>query len=118
MHYTPSTIPPEAAAAIAPAFAHSDVAHVDDWRARSKQDQAQLWRLNDYWLISEVQDTKNGLVVHLVYSAGVYEPDLVTEVEQWARSLGCVRSYFSGRPGCQRRRKDYRLRYITMEKDL
>ena len=118
MHYTPSTIPDEAAAALAPAFAHSDVAHVEDWIERCKQDQAQLWRLHDYWLISEIQDTKNGLAVHLVYSAGVYEPALVDEVNDWAKSIGCVRSYFSGRPGCQRRRKDYRLRYITMEKEL
>ena len=118
MHYLPSTIPPEAAAALAPAFVHSDVANVEDWIEQCKADLAQLWRHNDYWLISEVQQTKNGLAVHLAYSAGVYEPCLVDEVNEWAKSIGCVRSYFSGRPGCQRRRKDYRLRYITMEKDL
>ena len=118
MHYLPSTIPAEAAAALAPAFVHSDVANVEDWIERCKADLAQLWRHNDYWLISEVQQTKNGLAVHLAYSAGVYEPCLVDEVNEWAKSIGCVRSYFSGRPGCQRRRKDYRLRYITMEKGL
>ncbi len=118
MHYTPKTIPDEATEALRPAFAHSDVCEVEDWIELCKQDKAQLWRLRDYWLISEIQSTKHGLVVHLAYSAGVYEPDLVSEVEQWAKSLGCVRSFFSGRPGCARRRPDYKIRYITMEKEL
>lgn len=113
-----SAIRKEAEDALRPAFDHSDVDHVEPWVQRCIDDQAQLWRKGDYWVITEVQQTKHGLVVHLVFSAGIYEPDLVTEIEDWARSIGCVRSFFSGRPGCQRRRPDYRVKYVTMEKEL
>ncbi|MGX5662239.1 hypothetical protein [Diaphorobacter nitroreducens] len=118
MHYLPNTIPDEAADALRPAFDHSDDQCVEDWIQRCKDDLAQLWRLRDYWIISELRQTRHGLAVHLTFSAGVYEPELVDEVNAWAKSLGCVRSYFSGRPGCARRRPDYRLRYITMDKEL
>lgn len=118
MFYLPNAIPDEAEAALAPAFEHSDVTTVDVWIQRCRDDLAQLWRHNDYWLISELQQTKKGLCVHLAFSAGVYEPCLVDEVNTWAKEQGCVTSFFSGRPGCQRRRPDYKLRYITMEKGL
>lgn len=121
MFYLPHEVPAirkQAEDALRPAFDHSDVDEVEPWVQRCADDHAQLWRLNDYWVISEVQQSKHGLVVHLVFSAGVYEPELVAEIEQWAKSKGCVKSFFSGRPGCQRRRPDYRLKYITMEKEL
>ena len=121
MFYRPSEISAirkEAEDALRPAFDHSDVADVETWVQRCIDDQAQLWRLNAYWIISEVQDTKKGRAVHLAFSAGVYEPALVDEVNAWAKSIGCVRSFFSGRPGCQRKRPDYRLKYITMEKEI
>ncbi len=119
MFYRPSEIPRKAAEdALRPAFDHSDVADVETWVQRCIDDQAQLWRVNDYWVISEVQDTKKGRAVHLVFAAGVYEPPLVDEINTWATSIGCVRSFFSGRPGWQRRRPDYRLKYITMEKEI
>jgi hypothetical protein len=118
MLYHPSAIPDEAAEALQPAFDRSDMAEVSDWIELCKKDQAQLWRLNDYWVMTQVMDTKKGRAVHLAYSAGVYEPGLVTEIENWARGKGCKLAYFSGRPGTQRRRPDYRLRYITMDKEL
>ena len=118
MHYTPATIPDEARAALLPAFDYADDQDVDEWLQRCRRDHAQLWRHGDYWLISEVRQTKRGLAVHLVFSAGGYEPALVDEVNAWAKSIGCVRSYFSGRPGCARRRPDYRLRTVTMDKEL
>ena len=118
MHYLPSTIPDEALAAISPAFEYSDDQSPEDWIQRCREDLAQLWRRNDYWLISEVRDTKHGRAVHLVFSAGVYEHELVDEVNTWARSVGCVRSYFTGRPGCLRKRADYKLRTVTMDKEL
>ena len=75
MFYRPNEIPrKEAEDALRPAFDHSDVAEVETWVQRCIDDQAQLWRLNDYWVISEVQDTKKGRAVHLAFSAGVYEP--------------------------------------------
>ena len=104
--------------ALRPAFDHSDVAHVSQWVQRCMDDKAQLWRHNNYWVITEVQDTKRGRAVHLVFSAGVYEPSLVDAINDWAASRGCTHSYFSGRPGCQRKRPDYRIKYITFEKDL
>lgn len=118
MHYTPDTIPPEARAALLPAFDHADDQDVDTWLQRCRDDLAQLWFQDGYWLISEVRQTKRGLAVHLLFSAGQYTPALVDEVNAWAKSIGCVRSYFSGRPGCMRRRPDYRLRTVTMDKEL
>ena len=121
MFYRPSEISAirkEAEDALRPAFDHSDVADVETWVQRCIDDQAQLWRGDAYWIISEVQATKKGRAVHLAFSAGVYEPALVDEVNAWAKSIGCVRSFFSGRPGCQRKRPDYRLKYITMEKEI
>lgn len=118
MHYTPSTIPVEAVDALRPAFDYCDDQYVEDWIAMCKEDKAQLWRKGDYWLISMVVQTKRGLAIDLKFSAGVYEPDLVDEANAWAKSIGCVRSYFSGRPGCARRRPDYRIRCVTAEKEL
>ena len=116
--FHPNQIPVEACEALRPAFDCSDMAEVEDWIELCKQDQAQIWRLNDYWVITQVMDTKKGRAVHLAYSAGVYEPELVDKIEQWAKSQGCKIAYFSGRPGTQRRRPDYRLRYITMDKEI
>lgn len=118
MHYTPSTIPVEAVDALRPAFDYSDDQFVEDWIELCKRDMAQLWRKGDYWLISTVVRTKHGLAIDLKFSAGVYEPSLIDEANEWAKSIGCVRSYFSGRPGCARRRPDYRIRCITAEKEL
>lgn len=118
MHFTPDTIPDEALQAIRPAFDYCDDQTPEEWLEHCRADRAQLWRLNDYWLISEVRNTRHGLAVHLLFSAGVYEPTLVDEVNTWAKGIGCVRSYFSGRPGCARKRPDYRLRSITMDKEL
>ena len=61
MFYLPQEIPAirqAAEDALRPAFDHSDVAYVSDWVQRCIDDKAQLWRLNSYWVISEVQDTK------------------------------------------------------------
>jgi hypothetical protein len=118
MHYTPNTIPDEAEAALLPAFEYSDDQEVSDWIRMCREDKAQLWRKNDYWLISTVVKTKHGLAIDLRFSAGVYEPDLIDEANEWAKSIGCVRSYFSGRPGCARRRPDYRVRCVTADKEL
>ena len=121
MFYLPQEIPAirhAAEDALRPAFDHSDVANVCDWVQRCIDDKAQLWRMRAYWVISEVQDTKNGLAVHLVFSAGGYGPERVDAINNWAKAKGCNKSFFSGRPGCQRKRPDYRLKYITMEKDI
>ena len=91
MHYLPqeiSAIRKAAEDALRPAFAHSDVANVSDWIQRCIDDQAQLWRLRGYWLISEVQDTKNGRAVHLVFSAGVYE-----RAQWWAASWAAIANH-------------------------
>ena len=64
MFYLPQEIPAirhAAEDALRPAFDHSDVANVSEWVQRCIDDKAQLWRLRAYWVISEVQNTKNGL---------------------------------------------------------
>ncbi|MDE2415252.1 MAG: hypothetical protein KGM60_10885 [Comamonadaceae bacterium] len=118
MHYLPDTVPEEAVDAIRPAFGRSDDQEPEVWIERCRNDLAQLWRLNDCWLITEVRETKKGRAVHLLFIAGIYEPDIVDEANAWARSLGCVRSYFTGRPGWVPKRPDYKLRTITMDKEL
>ncbi len=104
--------------AIKPAFFHSDVADADDWIDRCIDDKAQLWHHEGYWVITEIQQTKRGLALHLVFSAGTYSTALISEIERWAKGIGCNRSYFSGRPGCVKKRPDYSIKYVTMEKEL
>jgi len=118
MLYRPDQIPDEAAEALRPAFDRSDMAEVEDWMEFCRKDQAQLWRLNDYWVMTQVIDTKKGRAIHLTYCAGVYDAALIDEIESWAKSVGCKMAYFSARPGAQKRLTDYRLRYVTMDKEL
>lgn len=118
MHYTPDTIPTEAAAALAPAFVHSDVDSADGWIERCKQDTAQLWRVDGVWALSEVVRLKDGLGIHIVAMAGEYTPEVMAEIESWGKSKGCTRAYFSGRRGWERRLPDYKVRCITAVKEL
>ncbi len=115
MYYTPDTIPDEAADALRPAFDRSDVHMIEEWIQRCKNDKAQLWKMRSYWMITEVVQTKNGLALHMLASAGVYENDLIEEAENWAREIGCKSAYFTGRPGSIKRRPDYKIRTVTMQ---
>ncbi len=118
MHFHPSTIPDEAEAGLAPAFARSDTDEPGMWVERCRQDMAQLWRAGECWAVTEVRNTKTCLAAHIVAIAGS-EPDvLVNEIEAWARRNGCRKIYYSGRMGWLRRRRDYKLRCVTAEKEL
>lgn len=118
MHYLPNSIPAEALDALTPAFDRSYVHRAEEWLQRCRNDQAQLWRHEGYWAVSEVLDTRAGRVMHLVASAGHYEPLLVDEIEAWARARGCTRVLSTVRPGLSRRRPDYRVKTVTLEKEL
>ena len=118
MHYTPSTIPDEAVAALQPAFEYSDVMTSEDWVSRCKSDQAQLWSVGNCWAITEVQNTKVGLVAHIVGLAGSPAEQVIDEIEEWAKALGCKKVFFSGRKGWLKARPDYKLRCVTAEKEL
>lgn len=118
MHYTPSTIPPEAEVVLAPAFDRSYVHQAADWIERCAQGDAQLWRSGDYWAITEVLEGKDGRICHQVASAGVYDDALIDEIEQWARSVGCRRTLATVRPGFARRRPGYTTKTVTLEKEL
>ena len=85
---------------------------------RCAQDVAQLWRLNDFWAVSEVVDTPRGRAIHFLAAAGRYEPALVPAMERWARAQGCTAAYFSGRRGWARKLPDYALATITLTKEL
>lgn len=120
MHYTPSTIPDEAADALRPAFDRSYTDHVETWLDACRQDQAQLWRLNGYWVITRVLSTlKTGeIICHQVASAGEFEADLLGEIEAWAKSKGCVKMVAAVRPGFTRRVKGYAVKAVTVEKEI
>lgn len=85
---------------------------------RCDQDLAQLWRLKDFWAVSEVVDTPRGRAIHFLAAAGRYEPALVAAMERWARAHGCTAAYFSGRRGWARKLPDYAPAAITLTKEL
>lgn len=118
MHYLPSDIPAEAHGALSPAFDRSYVHSTEEWLQRCRDDLAQLWRHNGYWGITEVLETRAGRVFHMVASAGDYEDALVEEMEAWARAQGCSRVLSTVRPGFARKRTDYRVKTMTLEKEL
>lgn len=118
MHYLPNSIPTEALEALTPAFDRSYVHRADEWLQRCRDDLAQLWRHKGYWALSEVVETRAGRMLHLVASAGHYEPALVDEMEDWARMQGCRRILSTVRPGFARKRSDYRVKTVTLEKEL
>ncbi len=118
MHFTADSIPDEAVNALAPAFDRSYVHQSADWVARCAHGLAQLWRGDDYWVITEVIKGKDGLICHQVASAGVYNDALLDEIEGWAKSIGCSKTLATVRPGFSRRRPGYRTKTITQEKEL
>lgn len=118
MVYAPSDVPAEAAQALQAAFDRSCVHDAQVWVQRCRQDLAQLWRHGDLWAITEVTATKTGRAVHIVAMAGSYDPVLVGEIEQWGRAMGCGKCFFTGRKGWLRRVPDYRLRTVTLEREL
>jgi hypothetical protein len=118
MHYTPSTIPPEAAAALAPAFDRYGVQSASEWVQRCRDDLAQLWRVGSVWAVTEVCKQKEGPGVHIVAMAGDFTHEIMHEIETWAKAIGCKKAYFSGRKGWMRRLPDYELASITCVKEL
>lgn len=114
-----SSVAEDAARALDCAFKRALNGDVNVWIARCQQDLAQLWTDGNLWYISEVHDTPIGMVLHLVACAGTYDDGkLMKEIEDWARSIGCVRSILSGRKGWARRILDYKVTTVTMEKRL
>lgn len=118
MHFLPSTIPDEAAAALAPALLRTHTDTIEMWLERCRADLAQLWEHQGYWAISEVIDGKTCRVLHLVASAGVFNNELVDEMEAWGRSVGCKKVVAEVRRGMTRRRPGYRIKSVSVEKDL
>lgn len=118
MHYTPSTIPDEALDALRPAFDDAELESVEFWIGECKRGNAQLWSDGSYWLISRVVLGKSGPVLHLGASAGVFSNALIDEVEDWGKSVGCVKVVAEVRPGLTRRRPGYAQKRIIVEKGL
>lgn len=118
MNFLPSAVPDEAAVALEPAFrrTHTDTAEM--WLERCRSDLAQLWEHQGYWAISEVIDGKSCRVLHLVASAGKFNNELVDEMEAWGRSVGCKQVVAEVRRGMTRRRAGYRIKAVSVEKDL
>jgi hypothetical protein len=118
MVYAPGEIPAHAVQALTPAFDRSCVHDAALWVERCVQNLAQLWRKGELWAITEVIETKAGRAVHIVAMAGTYDRALVSEIEQWGREMGCGKCFFTGRKGWIRAVPDYRLRTVTLEKEL
>jgi len=118
MHYTPSNIPEEAIEALTPAFEWAGVGSASDWVQRCREDLAQLWRVGDFWAITEVCQQPYGLGVHIVAMAGDFDHEIICEIETWAKAIGCRKSYLTGRKGWARRLPDYRLTTVTCVKEI
>lgn len=118
MHFTPSTVPQEAVAAIRPAFEKTESDDAEYWIKRCREDTAQLWANNGYWIISEVINGRSGRVLHLVASAGRFNQELIDEVEKWGVSVECKKVIATVRKGFLRRRAGYRITRVSVEKEL
>lgn len=104
--------------ALAPAFALSETETVEDYRKMCEQDLAQAWAHKNLHAITTVHETKTGRAIKIVAMAGEYDGDLVDEIERFGRNVGCNKIIFSGRKGWLKKRPDYKLKTVTMEKGL
>jgi hypothetical protein len=104
--------------ALAPAFALSETETVEAYRKMCEQDLAQVWRRDNLHAITTVHATKTGRAIKIVAMAGEYDGDLVDEIECFGRKVGCNKIIFSGRKGWLKKRPDYKLKTVTMEKGL
>jgi hypothetical protein len=118
MHYLPHTIPDVAVDALKPAADESDAADAESWVKQCRDDMAQLWRDGDFWMVTEIRQIRSGMALHIVAASGQYKQSLVDEAEAWAKSIGCSKSFFTGRRGWEKKIPSYKLRTITMEKEL
>lgn len=119
MLYQPENIPSEALAVLLAAEKHSCAETAEEWLDNCRQDDAQLWRDGDCWMVTEVRDTRSGRMLRIVALSGEpYSPGLVREAEEWGRSVGCVRAFFEGRKGWERLAPDYKVRAVISEKEL
>lgn len=114
----PDDIGDNAIRGLSPAFELSEVHTVEYWINRARNDLAQVWNIGAYWAITEVQQTKTGRALHIVGMAGEYDKALFDEIEQFGRATGCNRVYLTGRKGWMKRLTDYKLRTVTMSKEL
>ena len=96
----------------------SELDTVDLWLGKCKNDIAQLWATDDLWAITEVISTKTGRALHIVCMAGKFDQLMVDEIESWAKLMQCQKSYFSGRQGWIKRMPDYKLKSVTLYKEL
>lgn len=108
----------EASKVLSCAFDHSFDQSVEYWIDRCKRDTAQLWHLDGLWALSEVIDGKQNRVFHMIAAAGDYNEILINDMEKWAKSVGCQVSIFEGRKGWLKRLSSYRLKSVTLEKEL
>ena len=109
---------PGALEGLMPAFDRSRNLDISEWMDRCKADQAQIWFKDGFWLMTQVQPTKEGRALHIIAAAGNYNHDLIAEAEDWGRSQGCASVFYTGRPGWIRREPGYTLKTVTMQKDL
>ena len=107
MHFTPATIPSEAAAQIAPAFDRFGLHDAEEWVARCREGTAHLWRCGDSWATTEVIDLPKLRICHITALAGVWDQEIMQEIEAWAKSHGCQRVFFTGRKGWAKKLPDY-----------
>ena len=118
MHYLPNTIPDEAVAALQAAAAKSDAAEAFEWVERCKQDTAQLWRHGAFWLVTEIVRLRDGIALHFIAAAGPFNQSLIDEAQAWARSIGCRKAFFTGRKGWERKLPQFKVRTVTMERNI
>ena len=108
----------EAHAALQPAADRTVVQEAADWLKWCANDFAQLWHREGAWAVTMVQESKAGRALCIVAWAGEDSDEMLAEIEDWARSVGCVRSYYTGRVGWSRRRPEYKVVTVTGIKEL
>lgn len=118
MHYLPHTVPDIAEIALSRAADMSDAADAHEWVRRCRKDTAQLWREGDFWIVTEIVTTRRGIALHFIAAAGDFKQSLVDEAEEWARRLGCRKAFFTGRKGWERKLPQYKVRTVTMEREI
>jgi len=104
--------------ALEPAFELSETETVEHYKDLCEHDLAQAWQHNNFRAITTVHATKTGRAIKIVAVTGDYEPDLISEIEAFGREVGCNKIIFAGRKGWLRKRPDFKLMTVTMEKGL
>lgn len=111
-------IPDDAEAKIAPAFEGHRCMTASEWVDLCRQDKAQFWDVDGFYVITQVRQHNNGLCLYVMAGAGKMNKEATKHLENWAISQGCTEIMITGRKGWARYLDDYKLQTVTLTKEL